>query len=152
MSFEITKSDFTVIKNISDWQPRPAMQEAMGQLCSVFSEAYPNAETGDTWVSFDNAVGRTTIFATPVDIKTPDGYHLVDRLVVKTVLPEGAWELSARWSNLDLTDGAVDGGDSDHGVGQQPFKDCVHLVEKFLGGFQIVFLDNGNKPLKVDTV
>ncbi len=94
MSFEIKDSDFTVIKSSSDWQPRPAMKEAMGHLCSVFSEAYPNAETGDTWVSFDNAVGRTTIFATPIDIKTPDGYHLLDRLVVKTVLPEGAWELS----------------------------------------------------------
>jgi hypothetical protein len=94
MSFEIKKPDFTVIKNINDWQPRPAIKEAMGHLCNVFSEAYPGAETGDTWVSFDNTVGRTTIFATPIDIKTPDGYHLVDRLVVKTVLPEGAWQLN----------------------------------------------------------
>jgi len=94
MSFEINSSDFTVIKNTSDWQPRPAIKEAMGHLCTVFSEAYPNAETGDTWVSFDNAVGRTTIFATPIDIMTPDGFHLLDRLVVKTVLPEGAWGLN----------------------------------------------------------
>ena len=94
MSFEINSSDFTVIKNTSDWQPRPAIKEAMGHLCSVFSEGYPGAEVGDTWVSFDNVVGRTTIFATPIDIKTPDGFHLLDRLVVKTVLPEGAWQMN----------------------------------------------------------
>ena len=94
MSFEINISDFTVIKNTSDWQPRPAIKEAMGHLCTVFSETYPNAETGDTWVSFDNAVGRTTIFATPIDIMTPDGYHLLERFVVKTVLPEGVWQMS----------------------------------------------------------
>ena len=94
MSFEIKSSDFTVIKTTSDWQPRPAIKEAMAHLCSVFSEEYPSAEFGDTWVSFDNIIGRTTIFATPIDIKTPDGFHLLDRLVVKTVLPEGVWQMS----------------------------------------------------------
>jgi hypothetical protein len=93
MSFEIKKSDFTVIKTVRDWQPRPALREAMHHFGSVFSGAYPNAETGDTWVSFDNAFGRTTIFATPIDIKTPDGFHLLDRLVVKTVLPESTWQM-----------------------------------------------------------
>jgi phosphate-selective porin OprO/OprP len=26
---------------------------------------------------------------------------------------KGAWELTARWSNVDLTDGAIDGGEMD---------------------------------------
>jgi hypothetical protein len=94
MSFEITKSDFTVINSTSDWQPRPAIKEAISRLSSVFEDAYPAAESGDTWVSFDNTIGRTTIFATPIDIKTPDGFHLLDRLVVKTVLPAKDWDMS----------------------------------------------------------
>ena len=35
--------------------------------------------------------------------------------IAKTVYQggKGAWELNARWSNVDLTDGLVDGGDMD---------------------------------------
>lgn len=94
MSFEITKSDFAVVNSMNNWQPRLAIKEAISRLSSVFEEAYPAVESGDTWVSFDNTVGRTTIFATPIDIKTPDGFHLLDRLVVKTVLPAEDWDIS----------------------------------------------------------
>lgn len=89
MSTTISNSDFTVVKSRENWQPRPAILEAMGHLADVFKEAYSTTETGDTWLAFDNAIGRTTIFATPIDITTQDGYHVLDRIVVKTVLPEG---------------------------------------------------------------
>ena len=94
MSFEIKNTDFTIINGTNNWQPRPAMKAAMESLCGFFSDAYPSTETGDTWLSFDNAIGRTTIFATPIDFKTPDGYHLLDRLVIKTQLPGDAWQMS----------------------------------------------------------
>ena len=94
MSFAIQKSDFTVINSVDDWQPRPAMQAGMSRLSSHFCEVCPGAECGDTWVSFDNMIGRTTIFATPIDMRTPEGLHLLDRLVVKTDLPRDAWDLS----------------------------------------------------------
>lgn len=70
------------------------MRAVMESLSGFFSDAYASTETGDTWLSFDNTIGRTTIFATPIDFKTPDGYHLLDRLVIKTVLPEGVWQMS----------------------------------------------------------
>jgi len=94
MSFEITNSDFTVINPTNDWRPRPAIKEALSRLDSMFRDGTPTLEAGDTWISFDNIVGRTTIFATPIDMKTPDGYHLLDRLVVKTVLTEGFQHMS----------------------------------------------------------
>ena len=92
MSHAIRNSDFTVINSTTGWQPRPVIREAMETLRSALGVVCSSIESGDTWLSFDNTLGRTTIFATPVDIETRDGYHLLDRLVVKTVLPRGEWQ------------------------------------------------------------
>ena len=80
MSFQINKSDFTVINSTDDWQPRPAIKEALSRLDSMFRDGAPTLEAGRTWISFDNIVGRTTIFATPIDMKTPDRYQVKSKI------------------------------------------------------------------------
>jgi hypothetical protein len=115
------------------------MQEALRIFGNVFSEGYPDVETGETWVSFKNFFGRTTIFAIPIDIETPDGFHLLDRIVVKTVLPGNLFQLDDSLiveTNTMATTGALM-TDPDTGelviVSSVTFLDCDGADDGLLG-------------------
>jgi hypothetical protein len=81
-------TDLPAWADTGGWRPRPALATLLEQVQYALRESFANFVTGWTFMSFDNIVGRTTIFAIPVDFMTPDGYQLLDRIVIRTVLPE----------------------------------------------------------------
>ena len=59
----------------ADWQPRPALREAM-QLIATIAVDDPTAVISDRSITFQNMGERTTISAEPMNVTTLYGFEI----------------------------------------------------------------------------
>ena len=91
-----------------DWQPRPALVEAMAQIATIARED-ETAVITDREITFQNAGERTTISAAPIDVDTVDGLTITDIITIRTPLTSFKYfdENNYALINVFATTGAI---------------------------------------------
>ena len=91
-----------------DWQPRPALAEALRQIATIARDD-ETAVISDREISFQNAGERTTISAAPINVDTVDGLTITDIITIRTPLTSFKYfdEKNYAFINIFATTGAV---------------------------------------------
>jgi hypothetical protein len=108
MNTPIQTTPPAVSDRTADWQPRPALREAMQQIAMIAVDD-STAVISDRSMTFQNLGERTTISAQPMNVDTIDGMRIAEIITIRTPLTTLKLfdEKNYSFINIFATTGAV---------------------------------------------
>jgi hypothetical protein len=92
----------------ADWQPRPALREAMQRIATIAVDD-TTAVISDRSITFQNFAEQTTISAEPMNVATIDGFEISETITIRTPLTSFKFFDEEHYSSFNIfaTTGAI---------------------------------------------